>query len=82
VGDKSAEGEARVEAEVVTDPRHRALLDIVKKIPSDFAPWGERSREEEEADYLSTPSSSRTASSQKSGVLKNWVGESGKTWPL
>ena len=31
----------------MTDPRHRALLDIVKKLPSDFAPWGERSREQE-----------------------------------
>ena len=31
----------------MTDPRHRALLDIVKKLPSDFAPWGERSREED-----------------------------------
>jgi len=47
VGHRSAEGAARVEAEVVTDPRHRALLDVVKKLPSDFAPWGERSREEE-----------------------------------
>ena len=37
----------RSEAKVVTDPRHRALLDIVKNLPSDFAPWGERSREEE-----------------------------------
>ncbi len=31
----------------MTDPRHRALLDVVKTLPSDFAPWGERSREEE-----------------------------------
>ena len=30
----------------MTDIRHRALLDIVRKLPSDFAPWGQRSREE------------------------------------
>ena len=47
MGGESAEGDAWVEAEVMTDPRHRALLDVVKKLPSDFAPWGEQSREEE-----------------------------------
>jgi hypothetical protein len=27
------------------DPRHDALLGVMKKLPSDFEPWGERSRE-------------------------------------
>ncbi len=30
----------------MTDPRHEPLHEIVKKLPSDFEPWGERSREE------------------------------------
>ena len=29
----------------MSDPRHEALLGIMKRLPSDFAPWGERSRE-------------------------------------
>jgi hypothetical protein len=29
----------------VTDPRHAALLKVVRKLPTDFAPWGERSRD-------------------------------------
>ncbi len=29
----------------MTDPRHDALHAIVKKLPSDFVPWGERSRD-------------------------------------
>ena len=32
---------------VVSDPRHRALLEIVRRLPSDFAPWGERSRDKD-----------------------------------
>lgn len=31
----------------MTDPRHDALLEVVKKLPSDFAPFGERSRDED-----------------------------------
>jgi hypothetical protein len=31
----------------MTDPRHEPLHEIVKKLPSDFEPWGERSREED-----------------------------------
>jgi hypothetical protein len=31
----------------VNDPRHEALFTIVKKLPSDFAPWGERPRDDE-----------------------------------
>jgi hypothetical protein len=31
----------------MTDPRHDALLEIVKKLPSDFQPWGARSREDD-----------------------------------
>jgi hypothetical protein len=31
----------------MTDPRHFALLEVVKKLPSDFEPLGERSRERE-----------------------------------
>ncbi len=30
----------------MTDPRHEALHQIVKRLPSDFEPWGERSRGE------------------------------------
>lgn len=30
----------------MTDPRHEALVEIVKKLPSDFEPWGVRSRED------------------------------------
>jgi len=29
----------------MTDPRHAALLEVTRRLPSDFAPWGERSRE-------------------------------------
>jgi len=29
----------------LTDPRHDPLHSILKKLPSDFEPWGERSRE-------------------------------------
>ena len=29
----------------MTDPRHSALLEVMRRLPSDFAPWGERSRE-------------------------------------
>jgi hypothetical protein len=31
----------------VNDPRHHALLEVVRKLPSDFEPLGERSREHE-----------------------------------
>jgi len=31
----------------LTDPRHNRLHSIVRKLPSDFEPWGERSRENE-----------------------------------
>ena len=31
----------------MTDPRHDALLAVMKRLPSDFAPWGERSRDED-----------------------------------
>lgn len=31
----------------MTDPRHAALLEIVRKLPSDFQPWGVRSREDD-----------------------------------
>jgi hypothetical protein len=31
----------------VSDPRHDALRAIVRRLPSDFAPWGERSREDD-----------------------------------
>jgi len=31
----------------MSDPRHQALLEIVKKLPSDFEPWGERSRDDD-----------------------------------
>lgn len=41
------DGATQDEGEAVTDPRHRTLLEIVKRQPSDFAPWGERSREED-----------------------------------
>ncbi len=34
-------------AEEVSDPRHDALFLVMKRLPSDFAPWGERSRERE-----------------------------------
>lgn len=29
----------------MTDSRHAALLEVMRRLPSDFAPWGERSRE-------------------------------------
>jgi hypothetical protein len=29
----------------MTDPRHASLLEVMRRLPSDFAPWGERSRE-------------------------------------
>ena len=38
----------------MSDPRHAALVEIVRKLPSDFEPWGVRSRED---DYLGDCSS-------------------------
>ena len=32
---------------VMSDPRHEPLLRIVKRLPSDFEPWGDRSRGED-----------------------------------
>ena len=29
----------------MTDPRHGALLEVMKRLPSDFEPWGGRSRD-------------------------------------
>jgi hypothetical protein len=34
-------------AEEVSDPRHDALFLVLRTLPSDFAPWGTRSRQDE-----------------------------------
>lgn len=37
----------RVGARAVTDPRHERLHAVLKTLPSDFGPWGERSRDDD-----------------------------------